>query len=116
MMWRNKVEELISVKTAKLISYIHPPKYELSSTKYFQWFISKISNCDVVILNLDDLDDKTKYEIAVINTINVIGNKHIFVIGYGKQTDLPQLIKDVLFHTSDTIEDAVDYMVTILMA
>lgn len=116
MAWRNEVEKLINLKTAKSTSCIHPPKYELSSTEYFQWFISKISNCDVVILNLDDLDDKTKYEIVAINTINVISNKHIFVVGYGKQTDLPQFIKDVLFHTSNTIEDAVDYIVTILIA
>lgn len=116
MVWRNEVEELMNLKMVKSTSYVHPPKYELSSKEYFQWFISKISNCDVVILNLDDLDDKTGYEIVAINTINFISSKHIFVVGYGKQTGLPQFIKDVLFHISDTIEDAVDYIVTILMA
>lgn len=122
MGWRNKFEILMSMKTDESIVYIHPPKYELSATEYFQWFIKKISNCDVVILNLNDLDDKSKYDIAVINTINAISNKHIFVVGYGEQncnqsnTSLPQFIKDALFHVSTTINDAVDYIVTNLIS
>lgn len=115
MGWRNEIEELIDSKTNKSTSYIHPPKHELSSEEYFQWFIGKIRDCDIVALNLNDIDDRTMFEIVAINTINIVSDKHIFVIGYGEQKELPIFIKDALFHTEKTIEDVTDYIVTTLM-
>lgn len=115
MAWRYKIEKLMLIKTDKSIGYIHPPKYKLSTMEYFQWFIKKISDCDVVILNLNDLDDKSKYELVAINTINAVSNKHIFVVGYGEQTEFPQFIKDALFHISTDIDEATDYIATTLI-
>lgn len=113
--WRDEFEELINLRTACSISYVHLPNYKLPATEYLQWFISKISHCDVAILNLDYLDEITKFEIAIINTINAISDKYVFIVGYGEEINLPQYIKEALFHISYSIEDVADYIATNLI-
>lgn len=117
MEWRIELQMLIHSKTSESMSYIHSPKYTLNHKEYFKWFISKVRDCDVVVLNLDDIDnDDTKYDIIAINTINLIDNKHIFVVGYGEEKNLSPLVRDTLFHTEKTLEGVADYITTILMA
>ena len=115
--WGNTAKAIIRENTEQAVQFvsekIHEPRTE--SSEMFNWFIWKVQTCDVVILNFDKMDYEAELKLMAINTINAISSNKIFVVGFGTDTKLKPFVKDAMFHTEQTVEDAVEYINTYLM-
>lgn len=112
MAWRKRIEEICSQGDDKFL-FIHPPLYkaELNEKEFAEWNIQQIFTSDIVIVNVEQTDENSVYEIGIINAINTFSSKHIYVIGIGKvSSKLNTHIKSAIFHYESTYENAVDYI------
>lgn len=125
MNWRYKIENEIESKTDQLIKFIHPPLFynyleptHKTEREVMDWDLEHLKDCNIVIVNLNEISKSigTHFELATATTINTLGNKHIYVVGFGSPNEeLHPWIELSLHRREDTIEDAVDYVVNYLL-
>lgn len=118
MAWRRQIEK-ICLQRDNTISFIHPPLYKigLGDREYIEWNKRQIFSSDIVVVNIEEIDDNTLYEIGVIDSINTFGNKYIFVIGIGElSVELKPHIKSAIFHHEPNYENAIDYILSFCLS
>lgn len=123
--WRNNIEKSIKAKTDKKITFIHPPMYygyEINFHKTLreikEWELNQIRSCDIIIVNLDDINDSigTHIEFGFIDAVNSLGGKHIYVVGLGgDEATIYPWLQDTLLRTENNIEDLASYVVEYLL-
>lgn len=125
MKWRNDIEYLIKMRTNKSVTFIHPPlfygyheKMHKTEREIKEWELSQICNCDIVIVNVKGISQSigSHIEIGAIDGANIVGNKHIAVIGIGEPDDTihPWIDLSFLRYEKDLI-DAADYIAKYLL-
>ena len=91
MSWREKVELEIRFLTDKAMC-IHPPRYysyqeqnQKTEREIFEYELSQVKNCDVLIVNLADIEQSVGscFEIATAVAANNMGGHHTYIIGIG---------------------------------
>lgn len=117
--WGTKVSNAISSFSDKTITYIYPYEYYQykdevvqNNTEVMRWEINQLRDCDIVIVDLSTIRDEidTHVELGVINAINSMGNKYIYVVGIGKSNTKNPWILQSVFHSEDTIKDMAKYI------
>ena len=113
--WRNQIEERLNYKTDKTFTYINPIYYRnlgLPETEFDKWNIGQIGDSDIAIVNMDELDDKTLYELGFIDAINHLSTKNIYVVGFGSKTPttISTYVDALLFHYESDWKSAIDYI------
>lgn len=124
MKWRNKLERGVFARTEEKVKFIHPPmfyNYEYIShqteAEIKEWELSKLAECRVMVVDLNGVNTSTgtHMELGFANAMNMMGNRHIFVIGLGSTDGLHPWIRESLFRVAPTISDACDYIVNYLL-
>ena len=124
MNWRNKIEELITSISDKPISFIHPPLYYQykendinNDVESKTWEINQLIDSDIVIVDLSTISDSigTHIELGIIEAVNKITNKNIYVVGVGKPNVNHPWISLGMFHQEDTLEEAADFIINYLL-
>lgn len=124
MDWRNKIENLIASSTDKSVVFIHPPKYYQYCDNNVEqdiesriWETNQLKDCDIVIVDLRTIADSigTHVELGIVEAINTISNKFVYVIGIGEPNIDHPWISQSVFHREDTLEDAADYIINYLL-
>lgn len=122
MGWRKEVVHQIS-HAAKIVN---PPEYynplDVNTAEVEMeamiWDLNQIRDSDIVLVNLDGIDTSigTHCEIGFINAINSFGDKHIYLVGFGKdKEELHPWIRMSLFHWEQDLESALDYICRYLL-
>lgn len=125
MGWRTELEYTLNKFTDEPVTVINPPlfyNYEAhnhrSEAEIKEWELSKLRECDIVVVNLDGIDSSvgSHFELAFADAINQFGGRHIFVIGIGDDSNVHPWIRESLFRTEATAEAAsrfiAEYLVT----
>lgn len=125
MEWRYKIQELVESKTNRKVIFIHPPLFygyhevmHKSEREVKEWELNQICSCDIVIVNLDGINESigSHFEMGAICGANIVGNKHITVIGVGKsETEVHPWIETDFLRYEEHLEDAADYIATYLL-
>lgn len=114
---KSHIQESIDLHLKFISECVREPK--TNDSKALEWFIDKIQECDIVLLNLNQIDHKTEIKLMAIRTMNTIRSKKIFVIGFGIEQKLlwklNPFVTDTLFHTEPTLEEATDYISSYLL-
>lgn len=128
MDWRRKFEIMLRESTYCELVFAHPPLYyfylrnadaETDVDEMYEWELSHISDCDIVVICTDSLEDtalnmmELAYDLGYINALNRNG-KNIKVVAFGKEK-LDYSWFNLKTHTEETMEDAVDYIINLLL-
>ena len=125
--WRKYIEKCVKDNTLYRdcnVRFIHPPlfyNYEenqhKSEREIFEWELTQVHDCDIVVVNLDQIDTTigSHMELGTVNAINMFGDKHIFVIGVGKFENLHPWIKESCLRIEDSFEHAAIYICDYLL-
>lgn len=127
MVWRNEIEKSINLYKAYdcfAPKFIHPPMFfnyeeenHKSQREIFEWEISAVINCDIVILNLDGVKESigTHMELGAIASANRLG-KDIKVVAVGKiPDDLHPWIECSWLRHEENLSDAAVYIADYLL-
>lgn len=125
MEWRHKIAAEINYRTVMPIKFIHPPRYFLPGvypqeleSKVKEWDINQVKNSDIVIVCLDGVNSSagTHFELSMVDAINSMTDKHIFVVSVGEEENgLHPWIADSIHYRAKSFEDAAEYIVTYLL-
>lgn len=127
MAWRLKIESEIKSAlnfTDERVKFVHPPyyynyeeKYHKTEREILEWEMAQVHDCDIVIVNLDGIEDTigSHMELGAVQGINRFGDKHIFVIGLGKDDGLHPWIKESCIRIEDDYAKAAEYIVEYLL-
>lgn len=125
MEWRKKIEEAISFRTSRKITFVHPPLYygyheqlHKSEREVKDWELKQVCDCDIVIVNLDGIMESigSHMELGAVCGTNITGNKQISVIGFGESDKPihPWIELSMLRYEKDLV-DAADYIAKYLL-
>lgn len=124
MEWRAKIEALITSASDKAITFIHPPMFYQYKENDIQndiesrtWEINQLIDSDIVVVDLTTISNSigTHIELGLIEAVNRISNKNIYVVGIGKPNIDHPWISMGIFHSEDTLEEAADYIINYLL-
>lgn len=121
MCWRLEIETTIREHTDRMVTFIHPPQYfDYNSPNQKlakQWGINQIIDSDIVVIDLSTIKDSisTHIELGIIEAINNIHSKHIYVVGIGKPNVEHPWIDSSIFKQVDTIEEAAEFITNYLL-
>jgi len=124
MNWRKEIENLITSVSDKSISFVHPPLYYQykendikNDVESRTWEINQLIDSDIVIVDLSSISDSigTHIELGIVEAINRMSNKNIYVVGVGKPNVNHPWISLGIFHQEDTLEEAADYIINYLL-
>lgn len=124
MQWRKEFENSMKTFTDKKLSFLHPPLYynyeklnHKTEAEIKEWELNQIRECDIVIVNLNGINTTvgTHFELGFINAINMLGTKHIYVIGIGEETNIHPWIELSIFRHEPNIESACEYIAEYLL-
>lgn len=122
MAWRRELEHKVhEISTPSTTMFIHPPLYfDYSSPNQEmakQWEINQLINSDIAVFNLSNIHSSfgTVMELGIIEGINRIREKKIFVVGIGKPNIEHPWLESALFKRVDTVEDAAEFIVDYLL-
>lgn len=119
MQWRAELEYKLRKITDEPVTFIHPPSYYNYENKFHnteseikEWELNKIRECDIVVVNLDGIADSigTHIELGFINGVNMLGGKHIYVVGIGKAENLHPWIELSMLRVEPDIDSACWYI------
>lgn len=125
MKWRNLIQEAVELRTDRKITFIHPPLYygyhvnlHKSEREVKEWELKQICECDVVVVNLDGIMQSvgSHIELGAICGANIVGNKQIMVVGFGKSQELihPWIELGMIRYEEDII-DVAEYIAKYLL-
>lgn len=126
MEWRLRIEGEVKkwLDFGQGVKFIHPPmfynyeeNYQKSEREILEWEMVQVHDCDIVIVNLDGIDSTvgSHMELGAVQGINRFGDKHIFVIGLGKDDNLHPWIKESCIRIEDDYAKAAEYIVEYLL-
>lgn len=126
MEWRLRIEGEVKkcLDFGQGVKFIHPPmfynyeeNYQKSEREILEWEMAQVHDCDIVIVNLDGIDSTvgSHMELGAVQGINRFGDKHIFVIGLGKDDGLHPWIKESCIRIEDDYAKAAEYIVEYLL-
>lgn len=129
--WRYDIEHYVRDMCAiqgipnKNVTFIHPPDYysyaednHKSEAELMEWELNQIAHCDIVIVNLDGIEESigSHIELGVVNAVNMVTDRHIFVLGLGKmKDDIYPWIKESIFRCENDAESMAKYIVKYLI-
>lgn len=117
--WRKEFQTMICSRTRKPVAFIHPPMVHKSSDSWqesMNWTLNQLIDSDIVVLRLDSLTDPAVLiTLGVVQAINRTAPKTIYVVGYGKPDAWNGWVENSVFHKSETMDDAADYIVANLL-
>ena len=122
--WRMRFQTELENRSDQLITFIHPPLfYNYGATRHkterevMEWELNQIRTCDIVVVNLNEVNSTTgtHMELGFINAMNMIGNKHIYVVGIGSTRNVHPWIECSMLRVEPTIESACDYIAEYLL-
>lgn len=126
MEWRLRIEGEVKkwLDFGQGVKFIHPPmfynyeeNYQKSEREILEWEMAQVHDCDIVIVNLDGIDSTvgSHMELGAVQGINRFGDKHIFVIGLGKDDNLHPWIKESCIRIEDDYAKAAEYICEYLL-
>lgn len=124
MKWRKEFEGCLRNHTDKALTFIHPPLYynydhlnHKTEAEIKEWELNQLRECDIVIVNLKDVNTTvgTHFELGFINALNILGNKHVYVIGIGNENNIHPWIELSMFREEPNIESACEYITEYLL-
>lgn len=124
MAWRNRLEDAIRNRTNADVCFIHPPlfySYEVklhkSEREIFEWELSQIKSCDIVVFDLSTIHDSigTLMELSFAKAANDSGYKNINIVGFGKLNTNHPWIPLCLLRQEESIENLADYISAYLL-
>lgn len=126
MEWRLRIEGEVKkwLDFGQGVKFVHPPmfynyeeNYQKSEREILEWEMAQVHDCDIVIVNLDGIDSTvgSHMELGAVQGINRFGDKHIFVIGLGKEDNLHPWIKESCIRIEDDYAKAAEYIVEYLL-
>ena len=126
MEWRLRIEGEVKkcLDFGHGVKFIHPPmfynyeeNYQKSEREILEWEMAQVHDCDIVIVNLDGIDSTvgSHMELGAVQGINRFGDKHIFVIGLGKDDNLHPWIKESCIRIEDDYAKAAEYICEYLL-
>ena len=124
MKWRSEFEYTLRKFTDEPLSFIHPPMYynyehlnHKTEAEIKEWELNKIRECDIVVVDLNDINTTvgTHIELGFINAVNMLGGKHIYVVGIGDTKDIHPWIDLSLLRCEPDIESACRYITEYLL-
>jgi len=120
--WINRLESEFKQRCDNPIAFTHLPilmNQEIESEKEEILIeLSKIKECDIVIVNLANAehDDSTLIKLGILIGLNICNlNKFTHVVGIGSQLPTNPWLKGVLTHFEESVEDAADYIINYLI-
>lgn len=126
MEWRSNVEHEVRIRTYYDfdVKFIHPPMFynyeennHQSEREILEWEMAQLHDCDIVVVNLDGIEDTTgsHMELGAVQGINMFGDKHIFVIGLGKDENLHPWIRESCIRIEEDPDKVADYICNYLL-
>lgn len=126
MEWRLRIEGEVKkwLDFGQGVKFVHPPmfynyeeNYQKSEREILEWEMAQVHDCDIVIVNLDGIDSTvgSHMELGAVQGINRFGDKHIFVVGLGKDDGLHPWIKESCIRIEDDYAKAAEYIVEYLL-
>lgn len=126
MEWRLRIEGEVKkwLDFGQGVKFVHPPmfynyeeNYQKSEREILEWEMAQLHDCDIVIVNLDGIDSTvgSHMELGAVQGINRFGDKHIFVVGLGKDDGLHPWIKESCIRIEDDYAKAAEYIVEYLL-
>lgn len=126
MEWRLRIEGEVKkwLDFGQGVKFVHPPmfynyeeNYQKSEREILEWEMAQVHDCDIVIVNLDGIDSTvgSHMELGAVQGINRFGDKHIFVIGLGKDDNLHPWIKESCIRIEDDYAKAAEYICEYLL-
>lgn len=126
MEWRLRIECEVKkiLDFGQNVKFVHPPmfynyeeNYQKSEREILEWEMAQVHDCDIVIVNLDGIDSTvgSHMELGAVQGINRFGDKHIFVVGLGKDDGLHPWIKETCIRIEDDYAKAAEYIVEYLL-
>lgn len=126
MEWRLRIEGEVKkwLDFGQGVKFVHPPmfynyeeNYQKSEREILEWEMTQVHDCDIVIVNLDGIDSTvgSHMELGAVQGINRFGDKHIFVIGLGKDDNLHPWIKESCIRIEDDYAKAAEYICEYLL-
>lgn len=126
MEWRSNIEHEVRIRAyySADVKFIHPPMFynyeednQQSEREILEWEMAQLHDCDIVVVNLDGIEDTTgsHMELGAVHGINMFGDKHIFVIGLGKDENLHPWIKESCIRIEDSCSKVAEYICNYLL-
>ena len=125
MEWRRRIDhEIIIRRNHASVKFVHPPLYynyerklHHSEREIMEFSLAKVRQSDIVVVNLDGINSSVGscYEIATAISVNNFGDKHIFIIGIGDDSNVHPWIKDSLSRCEKDIISAAEYIAAYLI-
>lgn len=121
MNWREELSYKVNTYFDKYVKFINPPLYfDYSSpdqTLAKKWEYEQIADSDIVVVNLNNIKDSigTHMELGFIDGINRTREKKIYVVGIGEPNVDHPWIETSLFKQVQTIDEAVDFIISYLL-
>lgn len=119
--WRKELTDKVQAFCDKEVKFINPPQYfDYSSrdqTLAKKWEYEQIADSDIVVVNLNNIKDSigTHMELGLIDGINRTREKKIYVVGIGEPNVDHPWIETSLFKQVQTIDEAVDFIISYLL-
>lgn len=119
--WRKELADKVKTFCDKGVKVINPPQYfDYSSrdqTLAKRWEYEQIADSDIVVVNLNNIKDSigTHMELGLIDGINRTREKKIYVVGIGEPNVDHPWIETSLFKQVQTIDEAVDFIISYLL-
>lgn len=122
--WRLEFSERLDYLANEKYKVIHPPVYYnynmqgITEKEVKEFELNKLRTCDIAVVYLDGINDSvgSHFELGYIDAINSMGNKHIFVVGIGDDSEVHPWISESLFKRVDTVNDAAELIAHKLFA
>ncbi len=126
MEWRSNIEHEVKIRTyySADVKFIHPPMFynyeennHQSEREILEWEMAQLHDCDIIVVNLDGIEDTTgsHMELGAVQGINRFGDKHIFVIGLGKDENLHPWIRETCIRIEEDYAKAAEYITEYLL-
>lgn len=109
---KNKFDETNKdkVKAIKCQDSTFYPSFAYS-TKYLPWFIKQVQQCDVVVINISEMDEFEERELSIVRAVNIISDKNIPIVGFGSsEYEQPGKFEEILCYRSECLDDVVDFV------
>lgn len=121
--WRKELENTIKSKKDKKIDvvFINPPEYYdydyPDQRECEEWEISQLLESDIVVVNLSNIRSSigTHMEMGIIKAANRLRAKHIYVVGIGEKDVEHPWIDSSVFHRSETVDEAAEFILKKLL-
>lgn len=126
MKWRKELEDNVRSNYDGIdrIKFIHPPLYfnyetilHKSEKEILEWEMMQLHDCNIVVVDLNNINDTvgSHMELGAVQGINRFGDKYIYVIGVGDDTNLHPWIKETCVRIEKNLFDASKYIVEYLL-